>query len=395
MLKWIANISTAYNLSRSLDPEKAMCNFYVPIWRAEYLRDDTNKHLIGLASINITAALPTILLNALVIFAVATRRRLRNNSTILLACLAGTDLLTGLVALPFAFLVDLRRLLGAESFCSLEKAFIVTVTMVGYASISHLVVISIDRYIAIKYPLRYEDIVTKTRIIISITLSWGFTLFMTIQFVLVLLHINRIYSFYSRVNVTLQIITGAFFIVVISWSYGYIYSETRRQIKRIQAEQVPQEEIQRIKKDRKAASTLAIILTALAITNLPAIVFGLLTALPGSITAPPRFICVIWSWVGLAIMLGSLFNPIIYCWRMKNLRRAFLEILHLRQPENTWPEIEMREIERHQPGPSTNQAFSLPTNGQPVLLSFRHLQSDWCTLHKCVVNPQLFDNVMT
>ena len=61
---------------------------------------------------------------------------------------------------------------------------------------------------------------------------------------------------------------------------------------------------------------------------------------------------------------------------MKNLRRAFLEIVHLRQPENTLPETEVREIERHQPGPSTNQAFRLPAIGQPVLLSVRHLQAD-------------------
>ena len=349
----------------------------MPIWRAEYLRDDTYKHLVALVTADLIAALPTILLNALVIFAVVTRRPLRNNSTILLACLAGVDLLTGLVALPFAFLVDLKRLLGAGPFCSLEKAFIVTVTMVGYASISHLVVISIDRYTAIKYPLRYEVIVTERRIIIGIILSWGFTLFMTIHaFVLVVLQSGRIYSVYSQMNVILQIVAGASFIVVISWSYGYIYRETRRQIKRLKAEQLPQEEIQRIEKDRRAAITLAIILIALVITYLPAIVFGLLTTLPGSITSPPRFICVTWSWVGLAIMLGALFNPVIYCWRMKNLRRAFLEILHLRQPENTRPQIERREIESHQPGPSRNQAFSLPTNGQPVLLSFRHLQSD-------------------
>ena len=335
----------------------------MPIWRAEYLRDDTYKHLVALITADLIAALPTILLNALVIFAVVTRRPLRNNSTILLACLAGVDLLTGLVALPFAFLVDLKRLLGVLGHS------------VRYCDSNHGRLCFYQS--PIKYPLRYEVIVTERRIIIGILLSWGFTLFKTIhEFVLVVLHSGRIYSVYSGVNVKLQIVTGASFIVVISWSYGYICRETRRQIKRLKAEQLPQEEIQRIKKDRKAAITLAIILIALVVTYLPAIVFGLLTTLPGSITSPPRFICVIWSWVGLAIMLGALFNPVIYCWRMKNLRRAFLEILHLREPENTRPQIERREIESHQPGPSTNQAFSLPTNGQPVLLSFRHLQSD-------------------
>ena len=345
----------------------------MPVWRAEYLRDDTYKHLVALVCMDIITALPTILLNALVIFAVATRRRLRNNSTILLASLAGADLLTGLVVLPFAFALDLRRLLGFDSFCSLEKAFTVTAT-VTCASISHLVMISVDRYIAIKYPLRYQEIVTETRILISIVLAWGFTLLVTInELVLALIDSDSVYSIYSHVNTIIQIAIEILFIVVISLSYGYIYSETRQQVKRLKAEQLPQEEVQRIKNDRTAATTLAIILIALVATHLPTIV---LTALSSSIAAPQRFICIIWSWVGGTCVLGSLCNPIIYCWRMKNLRRAFLEILHLRQPENTLPEIEVRETERHQPGPRTNQVFPLPANGQPVLISVRHLQAD-------------------
>ena len=311
----------------------------MPVWRAEYLRDDTYKHLVALVCMDIITALLTILLNALVIFAVATRRRLRNNSTILLASLAGADLLTGLVVLPFAFALDLRRLLGFDLFCSLEKAFTVTAT-VTCASISHLVMISVDRYIAIKYPLRYQEIVTETRILISIVLAWGFTLLVTInELVLALIDSESIYSLYMHVNTIIQIAIGTLFVVVISLSYGYIYSETRRQVKRLKAEQLPQEEVQRIKNDRTASTTLAIILIALVATYLPTIV---LTALSSSIAAPPRFICIIWSWVGGTCVLGSLCNPIIYCWRMKNLRRAFLDIVHLRQPENTLPETEVR-----------------------------------------------------
>ena len=346
-----------------MHPGKEKCNFYVPVWRAEYLRDDTNRHLVALVCIDLIAALSTILLNALVIFAVATRRRLRNNSTILLASLAGADLLTGLVVLPFAFSLDLKRLLGFDSFCSLEKAFTVTLAMVTYASISHIVMISIDRFIAIKYPLRYQEIVTETRILISIVLAWGFTLLVTInELVLALIDSESIYSIYMLVNTIIQIVIGTLFIIVISLSYGYIYSETRRQVRRLLYEQLPQEEIQRIKKDRKAVTTLAFILITLGLTYLPAIITGILTTSPGNSVGPPRVQRITWIWVELSIMLGSLCNPIIYCWRMENLRRAFLEILHLRQTKKTQPGIEMREMQRHQPGPSTNQAFSLPAN---------------------------------
>ena len=53
------------------------------------------------------------------------------------------------------------------------------------------------------------------------------------------------------------------------------------------------------------------------------------------------------SWVATFIMLSSLCNPVIYCWRMKKFRQAFLEILHLRNRETNQPQetIEMQIIQ--------------------------------------------------
>ena len=64
---------------------------------------------------------------------------------------------------------------------------------------------------------------------------------------------------------------------------------------------------------------------------------------------------------------------------MKKMRRAFLEILHLRQPENSPPAIEMQVIQRHGPEiqPTSSKAFSLPVVKQePVLLSVSHLKAE-------------------
>lgn len=313
-------------------------------WQKEYLEnEDTKRRLVALASIDLAAIIPTILLNALVIFAVAKRRRLRNNSTILLACLAEADLLTGFITLPIAFSLELKRLLNVGPFRPLEKTFNVIMLMVSCASLSCLVVISIERYIAVKEPLRYEDILTKKRLILSVVLIWAFTLLMTInEIVLTLIDSEGgFYSIYLKITYIIQSAFVVLSIIANSLSYGYIYSETRRQIKRLHTEQLPQEEVQRIKKDRKAATTLAIIMIALVISYLPGTIIASVITSSDTIL-PPAFRCIIWSWGVTFAMLGSLCNPIVYCWRMKKLRRAFLEILHLRQPENTLQGTEMR-----------------------------------------------------
>ena len=351
------------HLSRSFSSEKEICN-YVTVWRTEYLGEDTYKHLIALASIDLMAALLTVLLNSLVIFAIVTRRRLQDNTTILLACLAGADLLTGLVALPIAFSVELKRLLDVGPFCPLEKTYVATVAIVGFASLSHLVVISVDRFIAIKYPLRYQEIVTVKKIVISIILAWAITLLVTINET-VLASIDsegKVYSLFFNVTLIINLIFATFFLAAISLSYGYIYSETRRQLKRLNTEQLPQEEIEKVKKDRKAAITLAIILIALVMTYIPIILAAVAASQNSNV--PPRFLIILTSWVQTCVMLGSLCNPIIYCWRMKKLRRAFLEILHLRQPENAVPDFQRHHIET---APSTSAAVSLPAVELPSI----------------------------
>ena len=99
--------------NRTSDPDEEECLFlHGFVWRKSYLTDDTRRNLAALTSVVSTAILPTILLNALVIIAVATRHRLRTPSNILLASMAGTDLFTGLIVQPIVVAVHLKRILG-------------------------------------------------------------------------------------------------------------------------------------------------------------------------------------------------------------------------------------------------------------------------------------------
>ena len=102
--------------SPSTDEE---CHYmYGSVWRQEYLTDVTYPNLVAVTVTNSLAVIPTILLNALIIVAVVTRHRLQTKSNVLVAWLAGADLLNGLVVQDMEIAVTLRRIFSDGPFCN-------------------------------------------------------------------------------------------------------------------------------------------------------------------------------------------------------------------------------------------------------------------------------------
>ena len=313
-------------------------------WRDEFLvTEGTYNHLLAIISINSISVLPTVLLNALVIFAVATREHLRNESAILLACLAGADLLTGLLGQPIRIAAEVQRLLKTGTFCgALERVSMLSLIWHILATLTHLVLITTDRYIAIKKPLRYREIVTTRRVTVTVISAWALTIFVTIQ-ESILAAVNSDTNIYS-ICLTISAITVTGFasisIIAIVGIYLYIFSQTRRQ-QRIETEHLSVEEITTIRKNNKAIKVLGIIFITLIATYLPTIISVIMYY---SVNLEGRVLNCMASWVATLIMLGSLCNPVIYCWRTEKFRQAFLKILHLRNSENNQPlgAIEMK-----------------------------------------------------
>ena len=252
----------------------------------------------------------------------------------------------------------MKRILGDGPFCNLETVYIHLWSASGITSLSHLVLIALDRFITVKKPLRYQDMVTKQRVKIGVILAWALTFCIRIPD-LFLFAIGRKEEafFYGKILDAMLSILGSLYIVFIAYMYGYIYSESRRQKKRLKNEQLTQEEARKVKKDNKATNTVAIILGSLLVSYLASkICFGVTSF--SDFTIEPRVVAIVWDWTDAFVMLGSLSNPLIYCWRFKKLRYAFLEMLRLREPENRAPKIEMAVIRRHRPKvpPSTAQA---------------------------------------
>lgn len=118
--------------------------------------------------------------NVLVCLAVGLSRRLRRVTNCFVVSLAVTDLLLGLLVMPFSATLELRSgkwPLGG-TLCNIYVSLDV---MLCTASIMTLLAISVDRYLAISAPLCYSRRVTPIRVALVITTIW--TMSLTVSFV--------------------------------------------------------------------------------------------------------------------------------------------------------------------------------------------------------------------
>ena len=92
----------------------------------------------------------TVLLNLLVIKAVKTTPRLQTNSNILLACLAVTDALTGLLGQPLFVLWKIFLFFGLSDSGTVEGCYTTTIIVIIIASYFHLMLVTLERLIAVK-----------------------------------------------------------------------------------------------------------------------------------------------------------------------------------------------------------------------------------------------------
>ena len=109
----------------------------------------------------------TVILNLLVIKAVKTTPRLRTNN-ILLACLAVTDALTGLLGQPLFILWRIFLIFNLSSSKTVGASFISFLLVILVSSYFHLILVTFERLIAIKVTMKYSNIITEKNMKIAV-----------------------------------------------------------------------------------------------------------------------------------------------------------------------------------------------------------------------------------
>uniref|UniRef100_A0A674E161 G-protein coupled receptors family 1 profile domain-containing protein n=1 Tax=Salmo trutta TaxID=8032 RepID=A0A674E161_SALTR len=112
----------------------------------------------------------TVFLNLLVIISISHFKQLHTPTNLLIFSLAVSDLLVGLIVIPVTTVAIIEPCWGfGEYFCVFQ--FYITYLCTSL-SLGSLVLISIDRYVAVCDPLLYHTKITTTRIMCSISITW-------------------------------------------------------------------------------------------------------------------------------------------------------------------------------------------------------------------------------
>lgn len=301
--------------------------------------------------------LGTIIGNILVCVAVCLVRKLRRPCNYLLVSLAVSDLCVALLVMPTALMYEvLDEWRFGELFCDVWVSFDV---LSCTASILNLCAISVDRFFAITKPLEYGVKRTPRRMMACVALVWLGAACISLPPLLILGNEHsrehdgqRIPACIVCQNVGYQIYAtlGSFYIplAVMLFVYFQIFKAARRIVrdeKRAQTRlegalngtpQIQEKPINAIgsphqkklrfqlAKERKASTTLGIIMGLFTICWLPFFILALVMPLTGH---QFETLSSIFLWLGYA---NSLLNPIIYATFNRDFRKPFQEILYFR-----------------------------------------------------------------
>ena len=111
-----------------------------------------------------------VVVNGIVIFLAVKKRTLKSLTNMFLASLALSDLISGLLGFP------LLLLCLKSDFIVICVASTIFFRFTAISSVCHVLLIALDRYVAIVHPLKHETIVRKWRAISATAFVWLFSL---------------------------------------------------------------------------------------------------------------------------------------------------------------------------------------------------------------------------
>ena len=300
---------------------------------------------------------PIIFGNSLVFKAFHKFPSLRTASNIILVSLSIADSLT---VLPFVLHISFIALELEKSGSSTSFRWLCTSSawlslVLTFVIILHLALISVERVIAVKYSLRYHNIVTNRRVVIASITVWLWAVAATLVFPQALradssgnAHERLYKAFHPCIKVQEQshhhdckgvpfsardsyqifmvISLLAIPILTILSSYGYVFVVARKHRKQIR-QQHDTEGVSTWRSELKGAYTLGIVVGVCLSSFLPLLVVTSCRVFGSKHLVESLSSALKYTVYDLALGLNACLNPLIYAWRHEKFKNAFRQLL--------------------------------------------------------------------
>ena len=266
--------------------------------------------LTFISVLNIFLSITAFLGNALVLVALRKESSLHPPSKLLLRNLATTDLCVGLIAEPLYVAYLMSEVNEHWNICwfVMVTGFIVG-SFLCFVSLLTLTAISVDRLLALLLGLRYRQVVTLKRTYVTVITFW-----------IVSTVFSTMYVWNDLITILYVIIVISLCLVTSIFSYTKIFLTLRRRQNQVQdqAQQPNQANQLNIARYRKAVFTALWLQLTLVACYLPDNVVKALVTKMGLSSS----VYVAWNYAITFLYLNSSLNPILYCWKIDEVRQA-------------------------------------------------------------------------
>ena len=279
--------------------------------------EDLRSTCIANCVFNIFLSYTAFMLNIVTIYAIYKTSTMPKTLKTLLLSLACSDVAVGLFSQPLYtfFLINWLRLHNPG--CNTKQVRTISNTLFSGASFLGVVAVSVDRFLAVHFHLRYQEVVTHRRVVIVVIGIWVHSAFVSLMILWGLLSTRDL----------INTVIGAFSFIITFVVYIRIYLTVRRHKNQIHSMQIrdetQSEELKSFIVLIKSTVGIFYVYLVFLICYLPHLICMAVIRTYGSSIVLKKLLL-----YSLTLMyLNSSLNPIIYCWKMRHIRHAIMDIL--------------------------------------------------------------------
>ena len=300
------------NDSKSEDQE-TLTDFLCAAVLTEGIRDK----LRWVSALNILLSISAFFGNATVLLALSKVSSLHPPSKLLFRTLAATDLCVGLISQPLTVVAMMSHVNGELHVCRYaSNARLLASYVLCTVSLMTSTAINLDRYFALSLRLRYRQFVTLKRMYAIVVFFW----ILSIAFTAVSFISTPVTTWYGSIlSLSCLAISGFSYVKIFILLRHNQNQVGTRTFWRRQNETVPMN----ASLYRKTVYIVLWVQLALIVCYLPYSTIHVLITRRGASLS----LVLAWRYTGTLLLFNSSLNPLLYCWKMRAVKKAMKETI--------------------------------------------------------------------